>query len=84
MRTYHNKPCGLIKSGHVDHQHHWPRQLSALWPNKKWTRGPSTSLATSAATWSDTSPAMWTRHVDKTHQLPAWQTSSGRLTDGKS
>ncbi|XP_066334332.1 uncharacterized protein [Miscanthus floridulus] len=24
---------------------------------------------------------MWTRHVDKTCQLPAWQTSSGRLTD---
>ena len=27
MRTYHSKPCGPIKSEHVDHPHHWPRQL---------------------------------------------------------
>ena len=43
MRTYHSKPCGPIKSGHVDHPHHWPRQLP---------RGQTRHLQCGRATWT--------------------------------
>ena len=43
MRTYHSKPCGPIKIGHVDHPHHWPRQLPRGWTHH---------LQCGRATWS--------------------------------
>ena len=43
MRTYHSKPCGPIKIGHVDHPHHWPCQLP---------RGRTRHLQCGRATWT--------------------------------